>query len=252
MKTIEQAKLDKFENCTFKELQTYMEENKLRGWHLIKEQNVAKRRLLEFFELSPAIGPAKANVKRSGEGVTPTINLKGMYGWGGKTIRMTLSRPQDCILGGSILLTVNDIHEYPIPYDQAVDVPYPLYEKIKGMKTCRTRVEKLVDHLGERTGEAVTTWEFLPVHNITEANEVPETKDLPCSGQEWYQRKGPEWLANLSMSDMQKVAIYLEISLVDKASDKKSLDTLRDDVMLFVYGYTDPVSIEEAREAIAA
>lgn len=246
MKSLEQAKADKFENCTFKELQSYMEECNIKQRHLIKEQTTAVRKLLDHFSLAPAVGSAAPKVKRSGERVVPDYDLENMTSWGGRMVRMELQRPEHAKVEAAIAVSVGGGSPFWVPYGQVVDVPAPVYMRLNEVQKPRARTERLKDHEGSPTGEVVTVFDFSPLHAISKYSVVESTAHLPCSLLEWYQGKGPQWFNERTLRELQTIAAKVGVNLYDREKKLKVESHLRDDIKVSVFGFADADDVEQA------
>lgn len=176
-------------------------------------------------------------IKNTNKGrIVPDYNLSPVGTWEGRRRRITLSPPPGVSREKKRVVSFNG-YETEIIYNQPICVPEPIYLLLSDAKYVIPHQEKTIN---DGAVESVRTYFKEQRVNLFTQDEVDsETAHLCGSLSEWYQKKGPEFIASLNEKDLVVVARELQIPLEKKdLGNMRRLtnDEIREEVYIFLYG----------------
>lgn len=232
---IEHAITQRFENSTREELLEYAEHLGLTDVRPTADIPSIKNRLfmaLGIVERAIPMGGNGAKIFRSK--IIPDVNLTPSGAWGGRRRRIKVPRPAWATKSERAMpVGWNGKATYWVPFDEPVDVPYPIYNILIQTQS-RRPIQKEVDGPGGST-EITTDWEFSDFA-MSDMGDSPKTVDLPRSLTEWYQNKGPKFFMDLSSRDAIMVADRCDINTNGKDGKRLSHGEIIDLVLVFLFG----------------
>lgn len=244
---IEDAINQRFENNTRAELLQYCEDLGIADVRPNADMNFIKTRIfatLGIAERSVAAGGTVAKIYTSK--ILPTINLTPSGLWGGRRRRIRLSRPATATKSeAAIPVGWNGKAAYWLPFDEPIDVPYPIYNIIRQIRMPRV-VKRETDGPGG-VKEITTGWEFSEVA-MSDMGDTPGTENLPCSLTEWFQDKGPDFYRALSARDIQMVADRCDVNTIGVDRKRMSQAEIIDQVLVFLFGVASDDMHEQGTE----
>lgn len=254
--TIDDALKNQFRFSTDHELDAYAKELGDVTFHEKEDWDAKRAKLMARFGQKmdnnfSSVGFKPGTIVNKNKGrIVPEYGLSPEDGdYGGRRIRCVIQKPHGVQRESVRLPSVNG-YQVPIKYGQPVCIPEPIFLALRSAMDPVVRQQKIMD--GNVTDRTTTFLEYRPTNIISEAQVDPETAHLCASLVEWYQRKGPEFIAGLSESDLNIVAKKLQLQLDKKEGNavrRLTVDEIRDAVFIFVFGdipYFGPDGAEEA------
>lgn len=237
MISLEEAKLTNFRDSSKAELLSYLDAVSGKVPHKnTSHPNLCKLLCKELgmtYEFDSIAAPVLAKMKPRA-GIFPTEVLDNMWNFTGKMFRIRVGKPSDAAPqdNGCYVSINGEYPPYPVPYNEPVLVPAPIYRHLLSLEAGVP--EKAVLSNGDTT-MVIKTGPRFAVSGTVEKG----TENLPESMQEWYIAKGVAWVKKLSDRDLLSICERLEVKTRSKKDEPLSADDLRANLFLFLYGHTD-------------
>lgn len=232
---LEDALKTRLENSTREELLAYCEELGISDVRPTADLTSLKNRIfttLGVVERAIQTGQAGPQLYRSK--ILPPMNLTPSGLWGGRRRRIRVPRPAWATKNERAMpVGWNGKATYWLPFNEPIDVPYPIYNILRQTKT-RRPIQIETDGPGG-TKEITTGWEFEDF-TMEDMGDTPGQSHLPCSLTEWYQEKGPRFFMELSGRDAQMVADRLDINTIGHDKKRVTHNEVVDLILIFLYG----------------
>lgn len=192
-----------------------------------------------------ASGSSIPRVYRSS--LLPPVNLTPSGLWGGRRRRVRVPRPSTATKSENAMpIGWNGKATYWLPFDEPVDLPWPIYQRLL-QKKIRRPVQKSIDG-PDGTKEITTDWKF-DAFLFQDMGDTPGTENLPTSMTQWYQDKGPEFFRKLSDRDIVTVCGRLEIDIIGHDKKRMSRGEIDDAVSVFLFSVSaDSLEIDGGPE----
>lgn len=243
--SIEQAQKDSFQSSTREELITYCDSLDLKV-----DRRSPKAMIValcnELGLAPPGHNPVTHNIRqavRAKGNVLPPYNLSPNGVWGGRRHRVILKRPEGVKIEGGKVFGWNG-KPFAIPFDEVCSIPEPFYNIL--CETISPRTKSVDVPLGDGTIEKhIQIVAGNQTYDFHYKGVDPETADRAGSMSEFYRSKGPQFFADLKLSEMREIAKLCDVNLRDEDKQSKDELRLRADLMIFFFGYAD-VELEAA------
>lgn len=254
---LEDAIKENFARCTRNELRLFCKDAGVRIGPAAGPE-MMRRGLLEHFAITdstPGVVKADRVVKyRARNEILPPYNLTPEGSWGGRRRRITLGKPLDATKNQKAeLISWNCKNPYRVPFNEIEAVPEPIYNTL--MEKRRSIPTPVIN---PQNGEQSTQWIQEPKWPLSDHGVDPDTAGLAGSLREWYQGKGPNWLRERSLVDLQQIADHCGIERqVYRGADagKPRLMTLAEllpHLMIQFFDFPDVGEYEEDEDEIVA
>lgn len=257
--TLEEALKNQFRFSTDHELKAFADELGDVTFHEKEDWDSKRAKLMARFGQKldnnfSSVGFRPDTIVNRNKGrIVPEYGLTPDDGdYGGRRIRCIIQKPHGVQRESVRLPSVNG-YQVPIKYGQPVCIPEPIFLALRSAVDPIVKQHKIMD--GNVLDRSTTFLEYRPTNIISEAQVDPETAHLCASLNEWYQRKGPKFIADLSEPDLNVVAKKLQIQLDKKEGNavrRLSVDEIRDAVFIFVFGDIPYLGELEAEAEAAA
>jgi hypothetical protein len=243
--SIEQAQKDQFQNSTREELIGYCDQLDLKADRRSPKAMVAA--LCEELGVAlPGHSQVTHNVRKAIKAkgsVLPPYNLTPNGVWGGRRHRIVLHRPDGVKIEGGKVFGWNG-KPYAIAYDEVTNIPEPFLNALK--ETISPRTRSIDVPLGDGTVERhIEIVQGGQTYRYDYRGVDPETANRAGSLSEYYREKGPEFFEALTKADMREICKLCDINLRDEERQLKDETRLREDLMIFFFGYAQ-VEMEAA------
>lgn len=190
----------------------------------------------------PAASQPRAIAARSSE-VIPDYNLTPNGLWGGRRHRITLHKPSDAPKScEGVPFQWNGKPQFFVTFGEPVDVPEPIYERMRELKRGTGKM-KLLDN-----GEVETEFTHREVHAFNYHGVTPGTENLCGSIKEFYQAKGASWFHKLERRPMLQIMALIEKQpTVGRGEKERPMldEELRGVLLQEFFGFSDAVDAEE-------
>ena len=239
--TLNDALVDKFKLSTEEELDIFAKEVGVKFSAKDNWDTKREKLLSSFGQKSDNVTSSSdlrpKQIKNTNTGrIVPEYNLSATGKWEGRRRRINLSPPHGADREKKRIVSFNG-YEVGIVYGQTICVPEPVYLMLSDAKSVIPKQEKTMN---EGNVESIRTYFEEKRVNLFTVDEIdPETAHLCGSISEWYQLKGPKFIASLDDQDLVIVARELQIPLEKKdLGNMRRLtnDEIREAVYIFLYG----------------
>jgi hypothetical protein len=243
--SIEQAQKDNFANSTREELIAYCDQLDLKVDRRSPKGMVAAL-CAELGLAAPGHSQAahavRQSVKSKGS-VLPPYNLTPNGVWGGRRHRIVLLRPDGVKIEGGKVFGWNG-KQYAIAYDEVTSIPEPFFNTLR--ETYSPRSKTIDVPLGDGTIERhIDIVQGSQTYRYDYRGVDPETADRAGSLSEYYQKLGPRFIEERNLSELREIAKICDINLRDEEKKLKDEVRLREDLMIFFFGFAQ-VELEAA------
>lgn len=243
--SIEQAQKDQFQNSTREELIGYCDQLDLKADRRSPKAMIAAL-CAELGVAPPGHSQVTHNVRKAIKAkgsVLPPYNLTPNGVWGGRRHRVVLHRPEGVkVEGGKVFGWCGKT--YAIAYDEVTSIPEPFYNILRETVSPRTRTVDVP--LGDGTTERHI--EIVPgsqTFRFDYRGVDPDTADRAGSLSEYYRNLGPQFFDQRNLSELREIAKLCDLNLRDEEKHLKDEARLREDLMVFFFGYAQ-VEMEAA------
>lgn len=235
--SIEQAQKDQFQNSTREELIGYCDQLDVKA-----DRRSPKGMIVALCEelgiALPGHSQVTHNVRKAIKAkgsVLPPYNLTPNGVWGGRRHRVVLNRPDGAKIEGGKVFGWNG-KTFAIAYDEVTSIPDPFYQIL--VQTKNPRVRPVEVHLGDGSMEKhIDIIEGGQTYRFDYRGVDPETADRAGSLSEYYRNLGPKFFDARTLPELREIAKLCDIQLRDEEKALKDESRLREDLMIFFFGY---------------